>query len=316
MRSPLLVAILALSLITPTANAAVKIKPSKPICSGSSQTGSGDQISDFAMSKKLVAIAGTVESESTELLDSPPLGGSDGFITAFDKAKNKVWELRLGSEVDDLATAVTSDAAGNFWVAGAASKPIESTVNSSDSSLPIEIDSVTVDTVYAPNNPLTRLVIWKIDSAGLLAATYFQDFSGVIAPNQIRLNGATFEITGTQSANLKSEKFMISVDQEGTFSQTAKVSNKIKKSPEILTIKAGRNNLKSFISKTTIIGIPSWRAKRPTPVIVKYTKSGTALTANSFKGKVKKILWRKGIGAVVLTTVNSENEIHIRSNMA
>jgi glycosyltransferase involved in cell wall biosynthesis len=76
------------------------------------------------------------------------------------------------------------------------------------------------------------------------------------------------------------------------------------------------NNLKSFISKTTIIGIPSWRAKSPTPVIVKYTKAGKALAANSFTGKVKKILWQSGIGAVVLVEVNSDNQIHLLSNMA
>lgn len=316
MKFPLLVAILSLSLATPPAYAAVKIKPSKPKISGASQAGSGDQISDFVMNKTLIAIAGTIESDSTELVDSPSLGGSDGFLSALNKYKNKIWELRLGSEVDDIAAAVGSDTSGNLWVVGATSKPSETMANSLESTEAIAIDSVTVDQLFEPNNPLTRLVVWKVDLTGLLAATYFQDFPGVIAPNQISFDGTNFEITGTQRVNLKSEKFKISLDQTGTFSDTMKVSNKVKKLPEILTIKAGRNNLKSFISKSTIIGIPSWRAKKPTPVIVKYTKSKVALAANSFKGEVKKVLWKNGIGAVVLTTFNLENEIHILTDMA
>ena len=88
MKFPLLVAILSLSLTTPPAYAAVKIKPSKPKISGASQAGSGDQISDFVMNKTLIAIAGTIESDSTELVDSPSLGGSDGFLSALNKYKN------------------------------------------------------------------------------------------------------------------------------------------------------------------------------------------------------------------------------------
>jgi len=88
------------------------------------------------------------------------------------------------------------------------------------------------------------------------------------------------------------------------------------KPPAIETIKAGTNKITSFISKTTIIDIPSWRAKVPTPVIVKYTKAGKALAANSLPGKVKKVLWQSGIGTVVLVEVNSDNQIHLLANMA
>ena len=56
MKFPLLVAILSLSLATPPAYAAVKIKPSKPKISGASQAGSGDQISDFVMNKTLIVL--------------------------------------------------------------------------------------------------------------------------------------------------------------------------------------------------------------------------------------------------------------------
>jgi hypothetical protein len=51
-------------------------------------------------------------------------------------------------------------------------------------------------------------------------------------------------------------------------------------------------------------------------VIVKYTKAGKALAANSLPGKVKKVLWQSGIGTVVLVEVNSDNQIHLLANMA
>jgi hypothetical protein len=50
-------------------------------------------------------------------------------------------------------------------------------------------------------------------------------------------------------------------------------------------------------------------------VIVKYTNKGKALAANSLPGKVKKVLWQSGIGAAVLVEVNSDNQVHLLSNM-
>jgi hypothetical protein len=65
-----------------------------------------------------VAIVGTVESGLVNIVTSPTLGGSDGFISALDKTKKLVWNLRLGSSSDDIATAVTKDREGFFWVVG------------------------------------------------------------------------------------------------------------------------------------------------------------------------------------------------------
>ena len=307
--------VFCLTFVTAEAEAAVKVVPSKNAITVASIVGSGDQILDFTLNSAEILITGTVESGLTNLVTSPTLGGSDGFITAFDKNKLRIWDLRVGTVNDDIATAVTRDKSGNIWIAGATSKPSESSTTIIDSSA-LNLDSITVEPASAPTNSLNRLTIWKVSSTGQLAATYSYDLDKTIFPSAISFDGSNFKISGEIAKGLVAEQFAITLDQSGTFSGLTTGKKPKPKAPGIETIKAGSNNLKSFISKTTIIDIPSWRAKKPTPVIVKYTKSGKALAANSFVGKVKKILWQQGIGAVVLIDTNLDYELHVLTNMA
>ena len=93
-------------LIPQAASAAIKVLPSKPAITAVSPLGSGDQISDLALDSSLLAIVGTVEAGLSDFVTAPALGGSDGFISAFDKTKKLIWNLRLGSPSDDIATAI------------------------------------------------------------------------------------------------------------------------------------------------------------------------------------------------------------------
>ncbi|CAB4754400.1 unannotated protein [freshwater metagenome] len=307
--------VISLACFTPAANAAIRVTPAKAPITAISPAGSGDQISDFTVNPTVIAIVGTIESGLTNLVTAPSLGGSDGFITALDKSKVRLWDLRLGSSSDDIATAITKDKSGYFWIVGATSKPIETTTSIIDTAT-LNLDSVVVDPVTTPINSLNRLVIWKVGVTGQLAETYYFDVDGMVAPSVINFDGTNFKVTGNITKDLVTQQFSISLDQSGSFSELTLGKIAAVKPPAIATIKAGVNNLKSFISKTTIIGIPSWRAKSPTPVIVKYTKAGKVLAANSFTGKVKKVLWQSGIGAVVLVETNLDNEIHVLPNMA
>ena len=307
--------VFSLALLTPEAEAALKVTASKASITAISPAGSGDQISDFTVNPTEIAIVGTIENGLANLVTAPTLGGSDGFISAMDESKVHLWDLRLGSANDDIATAITKDKSGYFWIAGATSKPLETTTTTLDPAV-VNLDSVIVDPVQTPTNSLTRLVIWKIGITGQLAETYFYDSDGVIVPSAINFDGVNLRVTGNITKDSATQQFSILVDQAGIFSKFTPGKISAAKPPAIEVVKAGVNNLKSFISKTTIIGIPGWRAKTPTPVIVKYTKVGKALAANSFAGKVKKILWQAGIGAVVLVETNSENEIHLLANMA
>ena len=309
------VLVIPFAIISPAASAAVKVLPSKPVITAISPVGSGDQISDFALNPTSIAVVGTVEAGLADLVTTPTLGGSDGFIANLDKSKKLIWNLRLGSANDDIATAITRDREGFFWVVGATSKPLDSATAVIDSSV-VNLDSVTVEAATNPKNTLTRLVLWKIGANGELSQTFFYDASGLIAPAAMTITGTSLKITGNLTQELVTQQFSISADTAGVFSGLKLGKVITPKLPAIETIKAGANKITSFISKTTIIDIPSWRAKKPTPVIVKYTSKGKALAANSLPGKVNKVLWQSGIGAVVLVEVNSDNQIHLLSNMA
>ena len=308
--------LISLSLVTPTANAAIKVVASKPAITALSPIGSGDQISDVSVNSTGIAVVGTVETGLTDLISTPPLGGSDGFISLVDSSKTRLWDLRLGTLSDDIATAITRDKSGDFWVVGSTSKPLESSASASLDPTVVNLDNVFLDTATVPTNALTRLIAWKVSSTGQLLGTYFYDCEGVIAPSQIELNSSGFKVSGNLTKENVTINFQISLDLTGVFTNLVDAKPIVKKAPPIATIKAGTNNLKSFISKTTIIGIPTWRAKAPTPVLIKYTKAGKALAANSFSGKVKKVLWQSGVGAVVLLDVKGELELHILANMA
>ena len=314
-RFGILVLVLSLSSTAPASAAGIKVLPSKPAITAVSPVGSGDQISDFSLNSSLIAVVGTVETGLVDLVTSPTLGGSDGFISALDKSKKPLWNLRLGGLQDDIATAITKDKAGNFWVVGATSKPLETATPVLDNSA-VNLDSVVVEAVVTPTNTLNRLVLWKIGVAGDLSQTYFYDVDGVIAPTGISVSGMTLTMIGNLSKDLVTQQFAISADMTGIFSELKLGKISTMKSTAIQTIKAGKNKITSFISKTTIIDIPSWRAKVPTPVIVKYSKARKALAANSLPGKVKKVLWQSGLGVVVLVEVNSDNQIHLLINMA
>jgi hypothetical protein len=311
----ILVLVLSLFSTAPASAVGIKVLASKPAITAISPVGSGDQISDFSLNSSLIAVVGTVETGLVDLVTSPTLGGSDGFISALDKSKKPLWNLRLGGLQDDIATAITKDKAGDFWVVGATSKPIETITPVVDNSA-VDLDSVAVEAVVTPTNTLNRLVLWKVGITGQLSQTYFYDVDGLIAPTAISLSGTTLKIIGNLSKELVTQQFTISTDLTGVFSELKLGKIPTVKPPAIETIKAGTNKITSFISKTTIIDIPSWRAKVPTPVVVKYSKARKALAANSLPGKVKKVLWQSGLGAVVLVEVNSDNQIHLLANMA
>ena len=311
----ILVLVLSLFSTAPASAVGIKVLASKPAITAISPVDSGDQISDFSLNSSLIAVVGTVETGLVDLVTSPTLGGSDGFISALDKSKKPLWNLRLGGLQDDIATAITKDKAGDFWVVGATSKPIETITPVVDNSA-VDLDSVAVEAVVTPTNTLNRLVLWKVGITGQLSQTYFYDVDGLIAPTAISLSGTTLKIIGNLSKELVTQQFTISTDLTGVFSELKLGKIPTVKPPAIETIKAGTNKITSFISKTTIIDLPSWRAKGRTPVVVKYSKARKALAANSLPGKVKKVLWQSGLGAVVLVEVNSDNQIHLLANMA
>ena len=97
---------------------------------------------------------------------------------------------------------------------------------------------------------------------------------------------------------------------EGIFTELAPLTIKLAVVPAITVINAGSYTFKSFISKTTIIGIPSWKAKTPTPVVLEYNKAKTLKAAYALKGNITHRIWQAGTGLVVISDLGSSTAIY------
>ncbi len=111
----------------------------------------GDELQQLLATPTSVFLIGTVETTSSALVSAAPLGGSDGFISALDIHGSHVWDLRLGTVGDDVATAGYIDAQGNIWIAGTSAIAPKATNQATE---------------------LRQLTLWEISSAGVLVNTY------------------------------------------------------------------------------------------------------------------------------------------------
>ena len=154
----------------------------------------GDQVSQLLTSPSGLFLLGTVESTTFPLVTTAPLGGSDGFITSLNFQGVKLWELRLGTAGDDVATAGYVDSLGNIWVTGSSA---------------LSISGAT------PTPGLNRLTIWEISPVGILLNTFSKDLSSVGIPTSIALKGANYIIQGLSSA-VGQPTFIVSMTSLGT----------------------------------------------------------------------------------------------------
>ena len=279
----------------------VKVVTAKPIATATLSGAAGDQFFGVTTAPGSIVYVGTVESATT----TPVLGGSDGYVSALSATGVRQWEARLGTSADDIATAIVRDKTGDYWVLGATSQPaVPVPPTSAEPSL--NPDSATVETTTAPTT-FNRLLLWKISSTGTLLSTYQYDSTQELYPKTLTLGTTALSITGDLTDGTS---FTLQSDFSGLFSGFAPLTIKPVIAPAIAVIKAGSYTYKSFISKTTIIGIPSWKAKVPTPVILEYNKANTLKAAFAVKGNVINRIWQPGIGLVVIADLGASTAIY------
>lgn len=294
-----------LVLSTYSANAApvskvVKVVAAKPIATVTLSGAAGDQFFGATTSPGSIVYVGTVESGTTTAL-----GLSDGYVSAISPTGSRQWELRLGTALDDIATAILRDKTGNYWVLGATSQPTPA-VAIAPVQPSINPDSATVETTTAPVT-FNRVLLWKLSASGALLATYQYDSSQELYPKTLTLGATALTITGDLADG---SSFSLQSDFNGEFTGFATLTSKPAVAPPITITKAGTYTYKSFISKGTIIGIPSWKPKTPTPVIVEYNKANTLKAAFSLKGNVTNRIWQAGIGLIVISDLGSSTAIY------
>ena len=288
-------------------SAPLKVMPLAPITVSNLTGAAGDQVSALALTPSAIAIAGTVESSSATngWVASKSLGGTDGFIAALDASGNHIWDIRLGSVQDDIATAMALDKQGNYWVVGATqgvatSTPTPTATPTPNAAPTINPDGVKVIPVAPPAPGLTRLVLWNISATGQLLNTFTYDAAGVIFPQSIASTATGASISGRLISTNNLQGFTITFD--GTkFSTPTLFSQRVTSVAFNRTFAITHGSIKSYIAMGSIPGIPSWKSKAAVPVVIQYSKTKTVVAANYLHGTVVDMQYQRNIGVVAIT---------------
>jgi len=199
-----LTALAFLLLITiSNANAATKSIPVTPLATSFALSLSGgDQLSDVLTNSSGTFLIGTIETSTSTLVTSPAIGGSsDGFISSFSYTGQQLWSLRLGTPLDDVATAGYIDSLGNIWVAGATAIPTPQVAPTPLAPNTVNPSQIQVAPVTPPTSGLKRLVVWEISQSGSLLNTYTADSTDVLLPSAITLNLKKITVSGVSNSS-------------------------------------------------------------------------------------------------------------------
>jgi len=96
---------LILLLVFPNTASAVSIKSTKTLFELPYLA--NDQVREVLVKNNNIFLAGTTESISSNWIPGQLNGLSDGFITSYSTSGVQNWSLRLGSETNEIATALT-----------------------------------------------------------------------------------------------------------------------------------------------------------------------------------------------------------------
>lgn len=240
----------------------------------------GDEVQQLLTSPTGIFLIGTIETTTSPLVTSPSLGGSDGFISALNPQGIKLWELRLGTAGDDVATAGFIDASGTIWVAGSSA---------------ISIGGAT------PASGLNRLTVWQVSAAGRLENTFTKDLPDVDIPTSITLKGANFIIQGT-SSKLSLPSFAVSLNPLGKIGTVKNSVNSVVNSPQIFHAMSSAYGWQSFIASKAIKGVTGVPANQKTTVLIKSAlKAKTMKAVYLIEGTPISLLYQTGVGVIELT---------------
>ena len=238
----------------------------------------GDEVSQLLTASTGIFLIGTLDNATSPLVSSPPLGGSDGFITSLDSRGTKLWELRLGSSGDDVATAGYLDPLGNIWITG-------SSAVSATGSTPA----------------LNRLTIWEVSAAGLLENTFTKDLTDIDIPTSISLKGPNFIIEGV-SNKAGFPTFALSLTQSGVIGSIKSRASAPVLAPKIFSATSAAYLWQSFVTTKAIKGVVGLPLHQSTNLLLKLAIKGKTLKgAYSIQGVPIALQYQPGVGVVVLS---------------
>jgi hypothetical protein len=235
-------------------------------------------------SPRAISVVGTSESVA--------------FISAYDRTGSTLlWNLKLGA-IDSIATAVTKDSAGEIWVVGASPVRPDPLPTPSIPAETLNPSGVVPDTsTELPQ--LKELDIWRVSNNGLLLESHSKVMSAVIYPTSISIKSGKVIVVGSIASHAL-DIFTITMSADGTFGKEIISSKKLDTStPQ--EIRTALSIWRSFTTSQAIKGLPSWKPKQNSHVLVRYdAKTKAVMAAYLTSGEILDFAWEKSIGVIAL----------------
>jgi len=180
-----------------------------------------DEISDISLTPVSVVLTGTTESTSSAWIGGSLGGLSDGFVVSYSSLGAPLWNLRLGSSANEIATTTAIDIDGSIWVAGAGTA-ITTPTPSTTQGKALNPDNVVLDPLQPSNTPLNRIKLWQVSSTGNLLNTFEVVSENIIHPKKLLISGPNLIIVGDIYEKSAVKGFYITATKTGVFSPIIK----------------------------------------------------------------------------------------------
>lgn len=238
----------------------------------------GDEVSQLLTQGVSLFLLGTIETTTSPLITSPALGGSDGFLVALNGQGGRIWDLRLGTSGDDVATAGYVDALGNIWITGSSAVPIN-----------------------GASSGLNRLSIWEVSPIGVLLNTFTKDLAEVDIPTSITLKGSNFIIQGVSNKR-DLPTFALSLSPLGKIGNVKALALPPAQAPKIFMATSAAYLWQGFVASKVVKGVTGVSLHPATDLLLRLSlKDKSVKGAYSFSGAPIAVQYQSGIGVVVLS---------------
>lgn len=239
----------------------------------------GDEVSQLLTQGASLFLVGTIETATSPLVSSPALGGSDGFLVALNGQGGRIWDLRLGTSGDDVATAGYVDALGNIWITGSSAVSING----------------------ASSSGLNRLSIWEVSPIGVLLNTFTKDLAEVDIPTSITLKGSNFIIQGASNKS-GFPTFALSLSPFGKLGNVKALTLPPAQAPKIFMATSAAYHWQGFVASRVIKGVTGVSLHPASDLLLKLSlKDKSVKGAYSLSGSPIAVQYQVGIGVVVLS---------------
>ena len=218
MKKSFLIVLLIFSLQPLPATAAV-MKSTKPIIELPYLK--ADEVSDISLTPVSVVLTGTTESAISTWISGSLGGLSDGFVVSYSSLGAPLWNLRLGSSANEIATSTAIDIDGSIWVAGAGTAVTTPTPSTAQGKA-LNPDNVVLDPLQPSNTPLNRIKLWQVSSTGNLLNTFEVVSENIIHPKKLLISGPNLIIVGDIYEKSAVKGFYITATKTGVFSPIIK----------------------------------------------------------------------------------------------